>query len=260
MKVINLDMNTTVLRGSKQDAYKCVKESFAVLEAANLMVESLKDWKQSSNLTKEAYSGIQLMNAETLLSVLSTPAIDMYREGSLSKTPALFDRLSIFQVVRDQLVEILGDVVDAFVDLTDEEVMAIRELSVKILEQLSFFLFYEFNLDVTSVCIQKEEELEVNEAILEYVGKEGLNLEQKVLFMLELYIRYRPTIPSFDFTEEQIDMFYYHTGVVAHTILDNIDALEPNIVLKLASGEISPEEVVASISQVKGASKLDIFS
>lgn len=259
MKIISLDLNTAVLRGEKQDALKCIKECFGVLEAANTMVLSLKPWDGTSEDSAESYAAKQLINAEELLARLSTPAIDMYHDGGLSKTPVLYERLEVFQAARDQLYDILDDIITAYVDLTEEEIIAVSELSIKVLEQLSFFVFFEFNFDVTAYSIQQSMELEVNEIVLEYTGKEGLDLDKKILFLLDLYRLYRPTIPSFDFTEEEIDMFYYHTGVLTMSVLDNIDAIDPEVVKKLAYGEISPEEVISNLFPDREVNKLDLF-
>lgn len=264
IEVLDLKLNSGVSRGSLQDACRCIKESFAVLGAANRMVESLRNWDETSNISQDVWANMQLINAETLLAVLDAPAIDAYHDYSLSRTPALFDRLTVFQVLRDQLVVILTEIVDAYQDMTDEEQVAVLELSKKILEQLSFFLFYEFNFDETSFCVQKQERLKVNAAVREYIGKEGLDLEERVLFMLSLYVQYRPTIPSFDFSDEEIDMFYYHVGVLAHDLLDNIDELNPELVRQLARGEIAPEDVVASLlaepTQPTSVNKLNKFN
>ena len=260
MKIIDLNMNSDVLRGSKDDAYKCIKESFAILEAANAMVQSLIDWEETFNLTRDVYSSIQVVNAEKLLYASSTPAIDMYRMAGLSKVPALSTRLSVYMEVRDQLTDILDNIVDAYIELNNEEKKAVKQLSIKIMEQLSFFLFYEFNLDITSSCLQNNQELEVNEAIKDYVGRESLNLYQKILFLLEIYIKYRPSIPSFDLTDDEIDNFYFHTGVFAHQILDDIDDFDSDVVRKLASGELSPEEVIEQLTSEREVEHLDLFS
>ncbi|GHU59936.1 hypothetical protein AGMMS49975_28190 [Clostridia bacterium] len=244
MKIINLDLNSSVLKGNKEDAYECVRESFAVLEAANAVVESLKDWDATSNVSAETVSAVQLDNCEGLLNVLTTEGIDNYNTGRLSKVEALADRLPVVQCLRDQLVPILNGVVEAYVDLTDEEKTAVKELSIAILEQLSFFLYYEFAFDITTKSINENSEIEVHETVYDYVGRGSFSLEEKIRFMLEISIKYRPIIPSFDFTEEEIDNFYLNTGFSAYEILENIDDIDPKLVKQLAYGEITPEEVL----------------
>jgi hypothetical protein len=260
MKIINLDLNSAVLRGTKQDAIKCLKECFEVLEASKKMADSLRDWNPESGESQEEHTAMQLINAEILLEKLNTPAIDLYHDGSLSKFPALFDRLEVFQGIKEQLLPILDTIVDAYIDLTEEEKIAVQQLSEKILEQLSFFVFYEFNFNETSYSLKNNQELEVNEVVLDYLGKEGLKLEKKLIFILDIFIHYRPTIPSFDFSDEEIDMFYYYVGVLAHTILDNIDEIEPEIVRKLAHGEIEPEDVIAKLYSSGEVKQLDLFN
>jgi len=259
MKVINLEMSSSVMRGSKHDAYKCLRECFSVLQAANAMVESLRDWSETTNVSTQVYLDIQLQNAEHLLECLETPAIDAYQCGCFSRMPTLNTRLPIFQVLRDQLVVILDDIVDAYIDMTDKEREAVSELSKKILEQLSFFTFYEFSFDATTYSLKEDTELEVNEVVLEYVGRDSYDLTQKVMFMLQLYIQYRPTIPSFDFTDEEIDMFYYYAGVFSHTLLDNIDDLDVEVARKIAHGELDPEEVIAQMFPQEDVKRLAVF-
>ncbi len=247
MKMINLNLNTAVLTGTKEDAVRCCKECFDVLKAAKDIVDALKPPEKSADM--ELYSDLQIVGCENLLDSLDTPAIDLYLLAGLSRIAVLYDRLRIFQSVREQLKPVLEQIVMAYVELTEEEKETVQSLSVSLLEQLSFFVYYEFTFDQTLHSIQDDREWEVNEAILEYAGKESLDLKQVITFLLEIYQEYRPTIPSFDFTEEELDGFYYYTGTCAMSLLDNIDMLEPKIAHQLARGEISPEEVLRRIQE-----------
>lgn len=259
MKIIDMELNSSVLRGEKQDAYSCLREGIVVLKAANVLVESLRDWDSTSNVNKAAYSDMQLVNCENLFDSILTPGIDTYKMASLSKTPVLYERLAIFQYIRDQLYPILEQIVLAYVDLSEDEKTAVKELSLKILEQLSFFVFYEFNFDSTAISIQEKREVEVNDIVQEYVGRESICLEEIVLFMMELYQKYRPTIPSFDFSEEEQDLFYFQTGIYAHSLLENIDALDPDVVRMIIYEEISPEEVLRKLLPQKEVRPIDLF-
>lgn len=259
MKIINLDLNSSVLRGSKQDAYNCLKESLAILKSAHKLAISLKSWDSSSNIEEEVYSSSQLINCEELLPHLNTPGIDLFKLAGLSKIPVLYDRLVRFQNFRDKLVSILDDVTLAYVTLSAEEREIIKKYTVEILQQLSFFVFFQFNFDVMSLSVQEERELEINEVVLDYCGQNGVSKDKILLFMTEMYIQYRPIIPSFDFSEEDKDMFYLRAGLCAYSIIENMDDLNPNVVRQIIDGIVTPEEVVKQILSQNEVKELDIF-
>jgi hypothetical protein len=259
MKIINLELNSSVLRGSKQDAYNCLKESLHILKLSHRLVISLKSWDSSSNIDEEVYTSSQLINCEELLPYLNTPGIDLFKLAGLSKVPVLYDRLVRFQFFRDKLVPILDSVTLAYITLSAEERDIIKKYTVEILKQLSFFIFFEFNFDAMSLSVQEERELEINEVVLDYCGQSGISKDKLLLFMTEIYMQYRPVIPSFDFSDEEKDMFYYRAGLCAYSIIENMDDLDPQIVRQIIDGTVSPEEVVRKILSQNEVKELDVF-
>lgn len=259
MKIINLELNSSVLKGSKQDAYNCLRESLHILKSAHKLAVSLKSWDNSSNVDEEVYSSTQLINCEELIPLLNTPGIDLFRMAGLSKISVLYDRLVIFQNIRDKLLPILDSVTIAYITLSEEERDIIKKYTIEILKQLSFFVFFEFNFDVMSLSVQEERELEVNEVVFDYCGQNGISKEKLLLFMTEIYIQYRPVIPSFDFTEEEQDMFYYRAGLCAYSIIENMDDLNPQIVRQIIDGTIAPEDVVKRILSQNEVKELATF-
>ncbi len=259
MNIINLNLNSAVLRGSKQDAYNCFSEALHILKLAHKLVLSLKSWDSSSNIDEEVYSSSQLINCEELLPYLNTPGIDLFKLAGLSKIPVLYDRLVRFQSFRDKLVPILDSVTLAYVTLSVEERDIIKSYATEILKQLSFFVFFEFNFDAMSLSVQEERELEINEVVLDYCGQNGISKDKLLLFMTEIYMQYRPVIPSFDFSEEEKDMFYYRAGLCAYSIIENMDDLDPMVVKQIIDGTVAPEDVVKQILSQNEVKTLDIF-
>ena len=260
MQIINLDLNTAVLVGGMPEAYNCIKECFDTLASVNTLLESMDTWDPSVCPDEEVWESTQILNCESTLSALNTPGIDTYKLGALSKFPILFERLEHFQFYRLQLSDYLEPIVDAFISLSDEEKETIKELCTKILSQLSYFTFFEFRFDVLAVAEQNNTEQMVYEAIDYYCGKDGKEVMYLLDFILDMYNKYKITLPSTVLDDDTIDKFYYITGMYSYHILDHLDSLDLQVIKDIANEVVSVEDVVAKLNPDRGeVMKLDLF-
>jgi hypothetical protein len=241
-------MNTRVLVGGVQEAVECFKDCLGCLERGKELFDSLRDFEAQSNASSEVVEAVQLDNCEKLFSVLKTPGIDAYKFGGLSKYPVLAERLEQFQFFRGQLIDILGIVLDAYIRLSDEEIEQIVFLVRKILEQLSYFVFFEYNFDLTLKSVVGDGELEINEAVENYCGRTKRKVEEVSGFVFDMFGQFRITLPSVELDDDTLDEFYNIAGLYSYPILENIDALDINVIRDIVDEKVSVEDVVSRIT------------
>jgi hypothetical protein len=205
----------------------------------------------------QAWEDEQLNACETLWNCLDTPGILGYERFSLSSAPVFRERLTAYMAIRESMRPILDEVVAAYATLPEDHRTQILTGTKAILVQLSFFIFYEFNFDQTLNTIENNGAVALNEAVLAYIREFSLDLQKVIEVVCAVHYEYRPTIPSFDFSDEELDNFYYNVGSALFEMLDDIDQLPVDMAKKLAYGEISPEEAIVALRSDGG--KMNAF-
>lgn len=197
----------------------------------------------------EEFEYFQLDTLETLCDLNVGKTMSIFVKAVGSKNPSTHRRLRMLAQEFGRLRDLAQESTDKYLPLSKREIDNISDYIIECLGQVSYFLYYQFNVDKFMKGYDNDEdELEVDVSMFNYCDSKGYDIAKVAVLINKTMLEHKPTLPVFDEVPELEDQFY---DIVGGYVMD-FDKLESKLTVDdvkfvIESPDMNFEEFIASI-------------
>lgn len=259
MKLLSHTINTTLSNMDSQRIDEVFEECMNILEDVTNLEEVLypERYAKTEGADLENLEDVQLDVISLLSFSLKYSSIKDFNDGFLAGSKPSLRRVHTGTHYLDLLENIVKEISAPYIPPTTQQVEDLRKVAYHVLGEISYFVYYQFDLDISKEKLDKGEELEVNVSVKSYMDNTGKSIQDIISNVRSVMDTHKPSLTVFEAFPELEDEFY----IVAGMYIKDFEAMEefitPDMIVKVVKGELEPEKAVEMLLQLEEENNKD---
>lgn len=249
MKLVSHDINTELAKMDSRHIDEVFEECMNILEDVSMLEEVLYEdrYMKMEGASLEHLDDVRLDMISMLDFNLKFNMLSDFNNGFLSGSKATLRRVKAGVHYLDLLESIVKEISEPYLPPTTKQVEDLREVTYHVLGEISYFTYYQFNLDLSKETLDNSKELEVNVSVKAYMDSTGKSIEDIISSVRKVMDSHKPNLTIFEAFPEIEEEFFSVVGVYLKDFESMEELITPDLVLKVVKGEIEPEVAVETL-------------
>lgn len=200
---------------------------------------------EDSNLPSTELIDQQCDEFEDFLSLYDIDTLNIFRKGLATAHFAVQRRLKLTIDYTKVLCNIMSKCLEEFIVLNRNEISKFKTIMGKALDNLVYFIYYQFNVDKSYNGIYDGDTVEVSSSIKSYCKEfleegedENKNIINLILELHELYLNHKPVIPALVNNPQLAADFEDTVGASIIDIADIVEDLTESDIINIINGNV----------------------
>lgn len=248
MKILSMEVNRTLLDMSEERLVGVVREaadilaSFKQLEDLLLQAKDMAEGPQLDEVLDYQLDVIDMINMS-----VDYENIRLFAEGFCAVQYSIDRRAKHAVHYLDIAKTLIAEAAGPFIPLSTKKAEEMRKVVYHVLAEVSYFLYYQFRMDLTKKSIDEDGELQLNVALKSYLDDSGKSLDDLIQLFRQVMDTHRPNITIFEAFPELEEEFYSIAGAYIRDFETFSEYVTKDLVVDVITGKVDAETVVRDL-------------
>jgi hypothetical protein len=247
MKLIPITINTTFGKLSDERVVDAVTDAIQAMQMFTDLHAALTKAEEAGESGNDDAEMEMLDMVEAMTMDLSFDGLEAFAQNMAASSDSIQRRLNNGVHYLTEAAKLLNTISVAFIPMTTKQIQVLKEYSAEILAELSYFTFYQYNLDQTQESIAHDKEIEINLAVVRYCDNSGADVKEVLIKVVAIMSQYRPRFTIFEEFPELEDEFYNIAGAYIRDFDTLSEFVTADVVKAVLSGDADVEQVIKSL-------------